>query len=92
AAAPAVGTRGRVRGAGGSDGTRTPCDIRPRGSRPRPAPRAPARLPVERTDLDCRPDDDLPWQDVHAALERIRQGFEAAGTRLAWQLVDQLTE
>ncbi|MFD7984070.1 hypothetical protein ACFV4M_11930 [Kitasatospora indigofera] len=42
--------------------------------------------------LDCRPDDDLPWQDVHAALERIRQGFEAAGTRLARQLVDQLTE
>lgn len=42
--------------------------------------------------LDCWPDNDLSWQDVHVALEKIRQGFEAAGTRLAWQLVDQLTE
>lgn len=42
--------------------------------------------------LDCWPEDDLSWQDVRAALEKLRQGFEAAGSRLVWQLVDQLAE
>ncbi|MFJ9695011.1 hypothetical protein [Kitasatospora sp. NPDC101183] len=42
--------------------------------------------------LDCSPDDEQSWQEIHTALDNLRQGFEAAGTRLAWQLVDQLTE
>ena len=42
--------------------------------------------------LDCWPESDLSWQDITAALEKIRQGFEVAGARLAWQLADQSAE
>ena len=42
--------------------------------------------------LDCWPEDDLSWQAITAALEKLRQGFEVAGARLAWQLVDQSAE
>ncbi|MFD8323154.1 hypothetical protein [Kitasatospora purpeofusca] len=42
--------------------------------------------------LDCFPAGDQQWQEIHSALEKLRHGFEAAGTRLAWQLVDNLAE
>ncbi|MEU9073326.1 hypothetical protein ACFYUY_00530 [Kitasatospora sp. NPDC004745] len=42
--------------------------------------------------LDCSPVGEQSWPEIHAALDKLRQGFEAAGTRLTWQLVDQLAE
>ncbi|GAA2818240.1 hypothetical protein RMN57_28690 [Kitasatospora sp. CM 4170] len=42
--------------------------------------------------LDCWPESELSWQEIYAALDKLRHGFEAAGTRLAWQLIDQLAE